>query len=323
MLTSGTPRTPGRARTLGTPHTPGPARTHRPRRARVVALAALFGVGAALSACGSGSAAGTAPSAATSFEAGTTMARLASQGKVTVGTKFDQPGFGLQGLDGKPSGFDVEIAKIITAALGIPADKITWVETQSKVREENLEQGKVDLIVATYTINDRRKQRVSFAGPYYTAGQDIMVAKDNTTITGPESFKANASAKVCSVTGSTPAEKIKSYLADPGQLVQFDVYSKCADALRTGQVQAVTTDNVILLGLVSQSNGGFKLVGNAFTTEPYGVGIKKGDVAFCQFIASTLKKAATDGSYVKAWNDTAGRIQGAQTPDLPTQDTCS
>lgn len=306
------------------PHTPW-RRTPRTRalRARAVAAVAVLISGTALAGCGSGSGSGTTSPAAQSFPAGTTMARLAAQGRVTVGTKFDQPGFGLQGLDGKPAGFDVEIAQLVAAALGIPADKITWVETPSKVREENIEQNKVDYVVATYTINDKRKQRISFAGPYYTAGQDIMVSKDNAAISGPEYFRTNASAKVCSVIGSTPAEKIKSYLAGPSQLVLFDVYSKCADALRTGQVQAVTTDNVILLGLVSQSGGAFKLVGNAFTAEPYGIGIKKGDVAFCQFLSATLKKAATDGAYEKAWNDTAGRIQGAQTPDLPQLDTCS
>ena len=108
------------------------------------------------------------------------------------------------------------------------------------------------MVVATYTINDKRKKRVSFAGPYYTAGQDIMVAKDDTSITGPESLRPTPTTKVCSVTGSTPSENDQEVPRDPPtQLVLFDVYSKCADALRTGQVNAVTTDNVILLGLAS------------------------------------------------------------------------
>src|SRR5690348_7018445 len=223
------------------------------------------------------------------FEDGTTMANLNKAGKVRIGTKFDQPLFGLKGLDGKPTGFDVEIAKLIAAKLGISADKIEWVETPSKVREEVIEQGKVDFVVATYTINATRKQRISFAGPYYQAGQDLMVKADNTTVTGPDSLKS-AGTRVCSVTGSTPAETIKKYI-DPSKLTLFDVYSKCADALRTGQVDAVTTDNVILLGLVDNSKGAFKLVGKPFTKEPYGIGIKKGDTKFCQFINDTLTAA--------------------------------
>lgn len=290
---------------------------------RPIPLVAAVACALALAGCGSGSSGGSAATPQPSFAAGTTMAELADRGTVTVGIKFDQPGFGLQGLDGKPSGFDVEIAKLVAGGLGIPADKITWVETPSKVREEVIEQGRVDFVVATYTINDKRRERISFAGPYYTAGQDLMVAAADTTITGPDSFKANPSAKVCSVTGSTPAENIKASLAAPDQLVLFDVYSKCADALRTGQVRAVTTDNVILLGLVSQSKGAFKLVGNAFTEEPYGIGLKKGDVDFCRYVSGVLTSASSSGAYGKAWNETAGRIEGAQTPDLPAQDPCS
>ncbi|MBB5156261.1 glutamate ABC transporter substrate-binding protein [Saccharopolyspora phatthalungensis] len=254
------------------------------------------------------------------FEPGTKMADLKQAGTVRIGTKFDQPLFGLKGLDGKPQGFDVEIGKIIAGKLGIPADKIEWVEAPSKTREEVIEQGKVDMVVATYTINDARKQRISFAGPYYEAGQDIMVKSDNTQITGPESLRPTG-AKVCSVIGSTPAEKIKQYV-DESNLVLFDVYSKCADALRTGQVQAVTTDNVILLGLAEQSGGQFKLLEKPFTKEPYGIGIKKGDVKFCQFINQALTQANQDGSYAKAWQATAGKV-ATQTPALPQLDPCS
>jgi glutamate transport system substrate-binding protein len=298
-----------------------------PRRSRPLLAAAAAVLGVTLAACGGGGSGGSAtqPSVAASVSVspGTTMARLADAKKITVGTKFDQPGFGLQGLDGKPTGFDVEIAKLVAAKLGIPASGITFVETPSAVREEVIEQGKVDMVVATYTINDKRKQRISFAGPYYVAGQDLMVAKNDATVTGPESLKANPSTKVCSVTGSTPAETVKKYLASPAQLVLFDVYSKCADALRTGQVQVVTTDNVILLGLVSQSKGAFKLVGKPFTQEPYGIGLKKGDTAFCRFIDQTLQEAASSGAYEKAWTSTAGSVEGAKTPTLPPAAACS
>jgi glutamate transport system substrate-binding protein len=126
---------------------------------------------------------------------------------------------------------------------------------------------------------------------------------------------------VCSVSGSTPAEKIKTYI-DPAQLVLFDVYSKCADALRTGQVDVVTTDNVILLGLIDKSGGAFKLVGKQFTQEPYGIGIKKGDVKFCEFINQALQKAASDGRYQAAWDKTAGKVAGVA-PAPPPADACA
>ncbi|MCF7550016.1 glutamate ABC transporter substrate-binding protein [Pseudonocardia sp. WMMC193] len=296
------------------------------RLAKVAVAAAAVVVAA--TACGGGGSsqlgggATSAPPVAegASFPEGTTMAKLAQAGTLRLGTKFDQPLFGLKGLDGNPQGFDVEIAKIVAAKLGIPADKITYTETPSAVREEVIEQDRVDMVVATYTINDKRKERISFAGPYYVAGQDLMVAADNSAITGPDTLRA-ANAKVCSVTGSTPSEKIKQYV-DPANIVLFDVYSKCADALRTGQVQAVTTDNVILTGLVENSNGAFKLVNNKFTEEPYGIGIKKGDVAFCQFIDQTLKEAEADGTYAAAWNNTLSKVS-PDVPPLPAAGACT
>jgi glutamate transport system substrate-binding protein len=291
---------------------------------RIAALAAVAVLSA--SACGEqaplGSSGASTPPVAqdVQFEAGTTMARLNEAQQLRVGTKFDQPLFGLKGLDGNPVGFDVEIAKIIASKLGIPADKITYTETPSRIREDVIANDQVDLVVATYTINDARKERVSFAGPYYVAGQDLMVAADNTTITGPDALRG-AGARVCSVSGSTPAKNIEQYV-DPANIVLFDVYSKCADALRNGQVEVVTTDNVILLGLVEASQGAFKIVDQPFTEEPYGIGVTKGDTAFCEFINTTLKEAEADGSYAAAWNATAGKVQ-PEVPKLPAADACS
>jgi glutamate transport system substrate-binding protein len=265
---------------------------------------------------------GSTPSVAQGvrFEPGTTMAKIAGAHAIRIGTKFDQPLFGQQSLGGKLSGFDTEIGRTIAGALGIAPDQVQWVESPSAQREELIKQGKVDLVVATYTINDKRRQQVSFAGPYYIAGQSLMVKSDNNSITGPDSLRSSK-ARVCSVQGSTPAENIRKYI-DPNQLTVFDVYSKCADALRTGQIDVVTTDNVVLLGFVASSNGAFKLAGGTFTKEPYGVGIPKGDVAFCTFINDTLAQAVKSGAYAQAWKTTAGKV-ATQTPELPTPDPCS
>jgi glutamate transport system substrate-binding protein len=251
-----------------------------------------------------------------SFAEGTTMAKLKSAGAVRVGTKFDQPLFGLKNLEGKPEGFDVEIAKLIAGEMGIAPEKIQWVETVSANREPFIQQDKVDLVVATYTINDKRKQVVDFAGPYYEAGQDIMVAKGNPEgIAGPDDL---AGKKVCSVTGSTPAENIRTNYPE-AKLTEFDVYSKCAEALKNGQVQAVTTDNVILLGLISKDQEAFELVGKPFTKEPYGIGVKKGDTEFRNFINDTLAKIEQDGRWLAAWDATAGKV-ATEKPTPPAID---
>lgn len=291
-------------------------------RRKTLLVAASAALALSLSACGGSSSTTTNPPVAEkpSFAADTTMAKLSNAGKITIGTKFDQPLFGQKGLDGKPVGFDVEIGKLIAAKLGIPADKIEWVETVSANREEFLKQGKVDIIVATYTINDKRKTQVDFAGPYYEAGQALMVNKDNNSITKPEDLKGK---NVCSVTGSTPAQTIvEKYGA---VLVPAATYSACLEPLRNKQVEAVTTDNVILAGFVSKEPDAFKLASDqTFTKEPYGIGLKKGDTALCTKITDALKKMIADGSwqnFVTANLGPAGFKPGAGNP--PTPEACS
>jgi glutamate transport system substrate-binding protein len=293
----------------------------RALRTSTLALGAALAM--ALTACGGGSDS-TAPAvdsgAASKFPEGSRMAELAKAGTIKVGTKFDQPLFGLKGLSGKPEGFDVEIAKIVAAKLGIAADKIEFVETVSANREPFLQQKQVDMVVATYTINDKRDMVIDFAGPYFQAGQDILVAKGNPKqITGPEALKGK---KTCSVSGSTPAATMQEkYGLTTDELVLVDAYTKCRDALSNGQVDAVTTDNVILSGYVDAAPDKFELLGKTFTTEPYGIGVPEGQEPFCEFINTTLKEAVADGSYAKAFESTAGKVIDT-TPSLPSPRGC-
>ena len=244
------------------------------------------------------------------FEAGTTMAALNEAGEITIGTKFDQPLFGLKGPDGQPVGFDVEMGKLIAAKLGIAADKITWTETVSANREPFLQNGQVDLVVATYTINDTRKEVVDFAGPYYLAGQDLLVLAGNPDkIAGPEDL---AGKPVCTVSGSTSEKNIAAYTDN---VIATDTYSNCLGPLRSGEVVAVTTDNVILAGLADQNAGEFEVVDAPFTEEPYGIGLKKDDTEFRTFVNDVLEEAFQDGTWAKAWESTAGTV--LETPEPP------
>jgi len=288
----------------------------RAQRFSSVAAAALMVLG--LAACGGGgddkAAAPVDKKAADAFPAGSRMKELADGGKIIVGTKFDQPLFGLKGLSGKPEGFDVKIAELIAGKLGIAADKIEFVETVSANREPFLQQKKVDMVIATYTINDKRDEVVDFAGPYFVAGQDILVAKGNPKkITGPDALTG---LNVCSVSGSTPASTIQTKYPQ-AKLTLFDTYTKCRDALGNGQVDAVTTDNVILSGYVDQAPDKFELVGKPFTQEPYGIGLPEGQEPFCDFINKVLVDAGADGSYAKAFESTAGKVI-KDTPKVPT-----
>ena len=295
----------------------------RTLRTSSVALAAALSL--TLAACGGSDDEGGEDTAAPaaeepSFEAGTPMAEIAEAGKLTVGTKFDQPLFGLKGLSGDPEGFDVEIAKIIAGELGIEEDGIEFVEAVSANREPFLEQGRVDMVVATYTMNDKRDMVVDFAGPYFQAGQDILVAKGNPKgIEGPEDLKGN---KTCSVSGSTPAATVQEkYGLTTQELLLVDAYSKCRDALANGQIDAITTDNVILAGYVNEAPEDFELLEAPFTEEPYGIGIPEGQEAFCDFINETLAAAAEDGRYEDAWKASAGEVIET-VPELPEPKGC-
>ena len=279
---------------------------------RITRLAAVLGaitLALTAAACGGGDDGDSGPGSGSASG----IVGKASSGKLTFGVKADQPGLGLQ-TGSTYTGFDIEISKIIAKGLNVPESGITWKTTVSANREPYIQQGQVDVVVATYTINDERKQKVNFAGPYYVAGQDLLVRTDS-DIAGPENL---AGKKVCSVSGSTPAKKIQTDYKQ-AQLQQFDSYSKCVTALAGGQVDAVTTDDIILAGYAAQEQyaGKFKVVGKPFSTEPYGIGVKKEDTAGCNKINDILKAAAADGSYKKAWDDTLGK-SGKAAPTLDT-----
>ncbi|HZB50562.1 MAG TPA: glutamate ABC transporter substrate-binding protein [Mycobacteriales bacterium] len=224
--------------------------------------------------------------------------------KLVIGIKYDQPGLGLRSADGSFSGFDVEMAKYIAKELGVEESGIEWKETVSANREPFIQQGQVDMVLATYSITDARKEKVSFAGPYFVAGQSLLVRNDNTDITGPESLNNNK--KLCSVSGSTPAKKIKEEYAENVQLQEFDSYSKCVDALIGGQVDAVTTDDIILAGFAAANPGKLKVVGKPFSTEKYGVGLKKDDKAGRDAVNAAIEKAFSDGAWKAAFDKAVG-----------------
>ena len=226
-----------------------------------------------------------------------------ADGKIVIGTKFDQPGLGQKNPDGSMSGFDVDVARYVANELGYPEDKIEWKESPSAQRENLISSDQVKFIVATYSITDARKQKIDFAGPYLLTGQSLLVKADNTDIAGAESLQNNK--KLCSVSGSTPAQRIKDKY--PGvQLQQYDTYSACVEALRNGAIDAVTTDEVILAGYAAKSPGEFKIVGKPFSEERYGVGLKKDDAELRIKINDALAKMEADGAWKAAFEKNLG-----------------
>jgi len=284
-------------------------------------LAVGLVVGAlSLTACGKegspagGGAVANQPAAANVQVAGSpTFDKIQQRGRVVIGVKNDQPGLGIvDPTTNTYSGFDVEIGRLVAAKLGQGADKIDYKVVQSAAREDAISRGDVDYYVGTYTINDNRKQRVGFAGPYFVAGQGLLVRKDESAITSKDTLKGK---KVCSVTGSTPLQRVQQQqLTEPSNIIAFQTYGQCVDQLMSNQVDAVTTDDSILKGYAAQSPDKLKVVGDTFSTEPYGIGLAHDDKALRDKVNDILQASFDDGSWQKIYDATLGKSGSAATP---------
>jgi glutamate transport system substrate-binding protein len=224
-------------------------------------------------------------------------------GKVTIGIKVDQPGLGQETPDGY-AGFDVDVAKYVAKELGYDEGDIEFKEAPSAERENLLRRGDVDFIVATYSITPERKEKVSFAGPYFLAHQDLLIRADD-NITKGEDLNGK---KLCSVTGSTSAQNVKNKIAPKAQLQEYGGYSECLTGLESGAVDALTTDDSILAGYAAQEQykGKFKLAGLSLSDENYGIGIKKGDTELQGKINAALEKMVKDGAWEKSVKENFG-----------------
>ncbi|MGW0833774.1 glutamate ABC transporter substrate-binding protein [Streptomyces prunicolor] len=245
-----------------------------------------------------------------------TWERARKRGHFTVGAKEDQPYLGEKDpATGTYSGFDIEIAKMMSASLGFAPKTIRFRTIASANRETALQNGQIDYYVGTYTINDMRKKLVGFAGPYYMAGQSLLVRADENDIHGPQDL---AGKRVCSAAGSTPYQRIKDDYPK-AQLVAYDTYSVCVDNLLTYQVDAVTTDDAILIGYAAKVPDQLKVVGKPFSKEPYGIGVPHGDNALRFALDDALEAREKNGDWKKAYEATLG-LSGVPAPTPPAID---
>lgn len=269
----------------------------------ITRIAAIIGTvavsGSLLAACGGSS--GDSDGLLSSIESG----------NVTLGTKFDQPGLGLREPDGSMTGLDVEVATYVVNSIaaenGWDEPSIDWRETPSAQRETLIQNGEVDMITATYSINPGRSESVNFGGPYLLTHQALLVQDSNNEINGLDDLEGKI---LCSVTGSTPAQKVKEALPTV-QLQEYDTYSSCTEALRQGNVDAMTTDATILNGYAAQSPGNFRVVelekdGEPFTNEYYGIGLAKDDTEGTDAINTALEAMFEDGSFDNFISDNLG-----------------
>ncbi|MEU3723816.1 glutamate ABC transporter substrate-binding protein [Streptomyces sp. NPDC031705] len=291
---------------------------------RALALAALLLAAAGCGKSGSPPVKGPQPEDLPAYRVDTgfslpqsgTWEKAKRRGRLVVGVKEDQPYMGEKDpASGRYSGFDIEIAKMMAASLGFDPKAVEFRTIASANRETALQNGQIDYYVGTYTINDNRKKQVGFAGPYFMAGQSLLVRRNEKDIEGPGDL---AGKKVCSAAGSTPYQRLQREFPK-AVLVAYDTYSVCVDNLLTYQVDAVSTDDSILLGYAAKVPEELKVVGKPFSEEPYGIGVPRGDNALRFALDDALAADEKNGYWKKAYEATLG-LSGRPAPKPPAID---
>ena len=219
--------------------------------------------------------------------------RIEENPTLTWGVKVDTNLFGLYDIkSGEIRGFDIDIAKAITEELTGDAANAEFVEVTSKTRIPLLKNGNIDAIIATMTITEERKEQVNFSSVYFDAGQALLVP-DDSPIQGLADLSADTT--VLAVKGSTSAQNIRE-LAPDTNVLELENYSEAFTALQSGQGDAITTDNAILLGIIAD-NPGYRLSGGNFTQEPYGIAINKGQDVLLTKVNEALETIKANGVY--------------------------
>lgn len=246
---------------------------------------------------GAGASASDKPEASSSV-----LDEIKSRGKLIVGVKYDTKLFGLKNpANNEVEGFDVDIAKALAKSILGDETKLELKEVTSKTRIPMLDNNEIDLIVATMTITEERKEQVDFSDVYFKAGQSLLVKKGSTIKSIADIKKGT---KVLAVKGSTSVDNIIEKAPD-ATVLEFDNYQDAFGALKAGQGDVLTTDNAILYGMVAQ-DAGYEVVGEPFTDEPYGIAIKKGETALVDAVNKELAALKSSGDYNKIYEHWIG-----------------
>ncbi|WP_411349357.1 glutamate ABC transporter substrate-binding protein [Paenibacillus sp. WLX2291] len=250
----------------------------------------------------------TAPSASngasgSADSASSQLDQIKQRDKLVVGVKYDTKLFGLKDpASGDVQGFDVDMAHALAKSILGDESKVELKEVTSKTRIPMLNNGDVDMVIATMTITDERKKEVDFSDVYFQAGQSLLVKKGS-PITGIQDVTADTT--ILAAKGATSIKNIEAKV--PGvKVLEYDNYQDAFNALKAGQGDALTTDDAILYGMAAQDPN-YEVVGEPFTDEPYGIAVKKGQTALVEAINKGLTDMKADGSYDETYKKWIGK----------------
>lgn len=251
--------------------------------------------------------------------AGAVPDSLLSKDSIVIGVKPDQPGLGIEKDDGTFEGFDVDVAKYVAGKLGFEPDDVTFTATPSSEREGRLKDGSVQLIFASYSITPVRKTEVNFAGPYYVAHQDTLVRGNDAVINNVRNLQGR---RLCAVDGSNSWRRVTEEMRIPARQIPASSYSECIQKLLSGQVDAVSTDDLILAGFAATQGKRVKIINAPFTDEKYGVGIAKGDLDGCEAVNKAITEMYQDGTAARLLEKWFGRTTLKLTKTVPQFEGC-
>jgi glutamate transport system substrate-binding protein len=233
------------------------------------------------------------------FPANTTMGKIQEAGEIRIGVKFDVPPFGFNNPQtGEVEGFDVDLGTYIAERLGVEP---VFREATTDNRIPLLVDGTIDLILSTMTITEERDLEIDFSEPYYIANGDVLVP-EGSDIASIEDLNGE---RVCTALGSTYQETIEKEAPD-ADLRLIDRYSECLELIQTDAVDAISTDDVILTGMVVEDDT-LEILGLEYTTEPYGAGVPEGDTEFKQFVDESIAAFIEDGTWQERYDEWVGQ----------------
>jgi glutamate transport system substrate-binding protein len=243
---------------------------------------------------------------------GSAVDRIRKRGKLVIGGSQDAPLLSqLDPISGELTGFDAYLGKLLAHyVVGKPATEL--LSATSETREPLLANGTVDVIIQTYTITPARKERVSFAGPYYQSGQSIAVRKGTSGIAKP----ADLAGRTVIAGANTPAIAAIRQAAPTARIVEFGSDPECLTALKQGRGEAYVQDQAILVADASKDSE-LQLVGEPFTEDPYGIGIRHGDAEFTEFVDDWLREIGKSGLWQEVWKQTIGTVVTGDAPAPP------
>nr|WP_042181071.1 glutamate ABC transporter substrate-binding protein [Kibdelosporangium sp. MJ126-NF4]CEL14788.1 Glutamine ABC transporter, periplasmic glutamine-binding protein (TC 3.A.1.3.2) [Kibdelosporangium sp. MJ126-NF4]CTQ96583.1 Glutamine ABC transporter, periplasmic glutamine-binding protein (TC 3.A.1.3.2) [Kibdelosporangium sp. MJ126-NF4] len=228
--------------------------------------------------------------------ADSTMDKIVKRGKLIVGVDQNTYNVGFRDpFTGDIQGFDIDMARAIATALFGNPDAIQLRAVTSDQRIPMLKAGEVDIVVRTMSITCDRLVDVNFSAVYYEAQQQVLVKK-NSGFTGLDTLGGK---RVCATKSSTSLRNIANSPAKPIGVSVLD-WTDCLVMLQQGQVDAVSTDDVILAGMAAQDRY-TEVVGASVAAEPYGMAIPKQNEDFVRFVNGVLEQVRANGTWARSY----------------------